>query len=425
VSPHIEQVLGFSPDEWMADPRLWVDRIHPDDRPDVIDETERCIAAGDPFKLEYRMLAREGRVVWLHDVASVVGRDEAGRSLRYQGLQLDITDRKQAEHAGRRNTAQLRRMDLYRRKLLASLTTTQEAEHRRIAEGLRDETMERLSELLTRLRAIAVSHPEVARLEGFSGFEEELSDVIGGMRDLVIELHPSILETEGLVAALRLHAQRWKTPEAPELVVSDRLTRQPSKQTRSVLYRIAQEALTNVRRHSHASRVTVTVEERDAGFFVRIEDDGEGFDAGRAPDPDHIGLISMRERAEIEGGWCLVQSVRGTGSTVEIWLPEAGSATIESGAWDRARSATPPAPGVEPSQAGPSEIDDLTPRELEVARLLAIGHTNVEISAILFLSVRTIEHHRSQVFRKLGVNSRAALVQKVSQRGPPRADPGD
>jgi PAS domain S-box-containing protein len=423
VSPHIEQVLGFRPDEWMADPRLWVDRIHPDDRPDVIDETERCVAAGDPFKLEYRMLARDGRVVWLHDVASVVGRDDARRSLRYQGLQLDITDRKQAEHAGRRNTAQLRRMDQYRRKLLASLATTQEAEHRRIAEGIRDETMERLSELLTRLRAMSVSHPEVGRLEGFSGFEEELSDVIGSLRDLVIELHPAILETEGLVAALRLHVERWKTPEAPELVVSDRLTRQPSKQTRSVLYRIAQEALTNVRRHSRALRVTVTVEERDAGFFVRIEDNGEGFDATRAPDPDHIGLISMRERAEIEGGWCRVQSVRGTGSIVEIWLPEAGSTRIETDTLDHARAASA-MPTVEESPAGGSEIGHLTPRELEVARLLAIGHTNVEIAAILYLSIRTIEHHRSQVFRKLGVHSRAALVQKLSQDAP-ASDPDD
>jgi signal transduction histidine kinase/DNA-binding CsgD family transcriptional regulator len=316
-------------------------------------------------------------------------------------------------------------MDQYRRKLLASLATTQEAEHRRIAEGIRDETMERLSELLARLRAITVSHPEVGRLEGFSGFEEELSDVIGGLRDLVIELHPAILETEGLVAALRLHVERWKTPEAPELVVSDRLTRQPSKQTRSVLYRIAQEALTNIRKHGRASRVTVTVEERDGGFFVRIEDDGVGFDAERAPGPDSIGLISMRERAEIEGGWCRVQSVRGTGSIVEIWLPEAGSAIIGSEPLDRALAATPSAPTAPSSPAGGSEIDDLTTRELEVARLLAIGHTNVEIAAILFLSVRTIEHHRSQVFRKLGVHSRAALVQKLSQNAPLASDPDD
>lgn len=317
-------------------------------------------------------------------------------------------------------------MAQYRRRLLTSLATMQDAEHRRIAEGIQDEAMQ-LSALLTRLRAITVSHPEIERLEGFSEFERELSHVIGGLRNVVVELHPAILETEGLVPALRLHVGRWKMQEAPELEIVDRLRRQPPKQTRSVLYRIAQEALTNIRRHSRASRVIVTLEERDEGFFLRIEDDGEGFDAERTPGPDHVGLISMRERAEIAGGWCQIQSVQGAGTIVEIWLPEAGSsATIESEELDEDSGVTiSHVPAVEVSPEGTIEIDDLTPRELEIARLLAIGHTNVEIAAILFLSVRTIEHHRSHVFRKLGVRSRAALVQKLNQRGPRASDQTD
>ena len=233
ISPQIEHVLGFHPDEWMANPRLWVDRIHPDDRPDVIDETERCVAAGDPFKLEYRMLARDGRVVWLHDVASVVTRDETGRSLRYHGVQLDITDRKRAERASRRSTERLRRLDQHHRELLARLVTTHDAEHRRLAEELRDETAQRLSLLHVQLQTIAESQPELHRIE------EELSGVIGDLGNFVFELDSAILETEGLGPALRLHVERW-TPTMPELDVADRLARQPSKPARSLLYRIAQ-----------------------------------------------------------------------------------------------------------------------------------------------------------------------------------------
>jgi PAS domain S-box-containing protein len=416
VSPQIENVLGFRPDEWMANPRLWVDRIHPDDRPDVIDETERCVTAGDPFKLEYRMLARDGRIVWLHDVASVVTRDETGRSLRYHGVQLDITDRKRAERAGRRSTERLRRLDQHHRQLLARLVTTHEAGHRRLAEEL-DETAHRLSLLQVQLRTIAESQPELRRIE------EELSGAIGDLGNLVFELHTASPETEGLAAALRLHVERWTSPTMPELDVVDRLGRQPSKPARALLYRIAQEALTNVRKHSRAGRVGISLEERDNGFLVRIEDNGVGFDTEGSPGPDQMGLVSMRERAAIAGGWCRVESAPGSGTQVEIWLPDLGSAATDETTTGATQDPGAGGPPVEPSSREANEIGNLTPRELEVGQLLALGHTNVEIAEILFLSVRTVEHHRSQVFRKLGVRSRAALVQKLSRRSPPTPEP--
>jgi PAS domain S-box-containing protein len=416
VSPQIENVLGFHPDEWMANPRLWVDRIHPDDRPDVIDETERCVTAGDPFKLEYRMLARDGRVVWLHDVASVVTRDETGRSLRYHGVQLDITDRKRAERAGRRTTERLRRLDQHHRQLLARLVITHEAGHRRLAEKL-DETAHRLSLIRVQLQTIAESQPELRRIE------DELSGTIGDLGNFVFELHSASPDTEGLGAALRLYVERWTSPTMPELDVADRLARQPSKPARSLLYRIAQEALTNVRKHSRAGRVSISLEERDSGFFVRIEDNGVGFDTEGSPRPDQMGLVSMRERAAIAGGWCRVQSASGSGTHVEIWLPDLGSAASDQ--TTTGRTSDPGAGGstVETSSTEAIQIGNLTPREVEVAQLLALGHTNVEIAEILFLSVRTVEHHRSQVFRKLAVRSRAALVQKLSRRPPHASEP--
>ena len=232
------------------------------------------------------MLAKGGRVVWLHDVASVLARDDTGQSYRYQGVQLDITDRKEAEDAQRRGAEELRRFEQQRRELLESLVTTQETERRRIADGIHDETIQSLFALQMRLSSIATRYPELEQLEDFPQLRQELLDAMAGLSNLTFELHPDILETEGLVPALRLHVERWRTPDAPELNVVDRLERRPSKETRSMMYRIAQEALTNVRKHSHASRITVSLEHRDRGFRVVIEDDGDGFDAERATRSD-------------------------------------------------------------------------------------------------------------------------------------------
>ena len=103
VSPQIEPVLGYDSSEWIATPHLWLDRLHPEDRDEVLDETVRSAEAGEGFKLEYRMIAKDGRVVWLYDVANVLTLDEAGHATRYAGVQFDITHRKHSEHAQRRN----------------------------------------------------------------------------------------------------------------------------------------------------------------------------------------------------------------------------------------------------------------------------------------------------------------------------------
>jgi len=98
---------------------------------------------------------------------------------------------------------------------------------------------------------------------------------------------------------------------------------EPPAETGIVLYRITQEALTNIRKHARASRVGVSLDQREGGYLIRIEDDGIGFDAGgRAESPDgHLGLTSMRERAEIAGGWFTIDSAPEEGTVVQFWIP--------------------------------------------------------------------------------------------------------
>jgi PAS domain S-box-containing protein len=93
VSPQIKELIGFSPEEYTADRDIWAKRLHPDDRDRVLAEVARSHATGGPFVSEYRMIARDGRVVWFHDSARII-RDSNGTPLFLQGVMYDITDQK-------------------------------------------------------------------------------------------------------------------------------------------------------------------------------------------------------------------------------------------------------------------------------------------------------------------------------------------
>ncbi|HLO15000.1 MAG TPA: ATP-binding protein, partial [Anaerolineales bacterium] len=108
VSPQIQTVLGYKPEEWLADPEFWQKRIHPEDRETVLKNVEQSDRASMSLDMEYRMLARDGHVVWFQD-QTVLVRDDKGQPLYWQGLKIDITKRKQAEDEIRKLNAELER----------------------------------------------------------------------------------------------------------------------------------------------------------------------------------------------------------------------------------------------------------------------------------------------------------------------------
>jgi diguanylate cyclase (GGDEF)-like protein/PAS domain S-box-containing protein len=99
MSPQVTTLLGYTPEEWIADPEMWPRLIHPDDRARALAENTRHNETGEPFRLEYRMFAKDGRVVWVHDEATMV-RDERGMPRYSHGVIMDISDRKRAEEQG-------------------------------------------------------------------------------------------------------------------------------------------------------------------------------------------------------------------------------------------------------------------------------------------------------------------------------------
>ncbi len=416
VSPQIEEVLGYRAEEWIADPRLWIERLYPDDRDEVLDQTTRSAEAGEPFTLEYRMLARNGRVVWLHDVASVLERDERRRATRYQGVQLDITARKEAEHAQRRSFEQLSDLHRIQRRLVARIVAAQENERRRIADAIHDDTLRAMFGVQQRLSTMERDLRHTRRDGGSRLVSKDVAEVIRRLRRLAFDLHPPDLLSGELIDALRGYIERWSSEPGAIRYELEADIAPPPTQIGSLAYRIAQEALTNVRNHSTATRASVNISDNEGGVLVRISDNGIGFEVASVLSSagEHFGLASMRERAEAVGGWCRIESSPAAGTLVEFWLPltdvrePAGPASaVESDA-----RATDPTVAREAAAEGwtTGHLVDLTPREIEIAELLARGHTNKEIAAILHVSIRTVEHHRTSVFRKAGVHSRAGLI---------------
>jgi signal transduction histidine kinase len=198
-----------------------------------------------------------------------------------------------------------------------------EEERRRIAGDIHDDPVQKLVALKMRLELIGKAHPE---LEAVPDAVDAVLGSIYSLRHLLFDLRPPVLDEQGLGPALRSFLEnsqatfRWK--------VEDELTIQPPAQTRLILYRIAQEALTNARKHSEADRVRVRLYPSEGGVMMEISDDGIGFqplDAVVAA-PGHMGLAAIRERAEMAGGRSELHSLPGQGTTLDVWIPMSDTA---------------------------------------------------------------------------------------------------
>lgn len=218
----------------------------------------------------------------------------------------------------------LRSVDRQRRDLLAHLVSSQEEERVRIASDIHDDSIQLMTAVGMRLEILKrrLSLPEEA--ESMAELGETVQAAIGRLRHLIFELHPRTLDEEGLVPALRLYLDRVQEEAGIEYALANRFAEEPEEQIRITLYRIAQEAIANVRKHASASRIALLLKPHEDGFLVRVEDDGRGFEPVEGGStPLHVGLSSMRERAELAGGWWRIESAPGEGTTVEFWVPAA------------------------------------------------------------------------------------------------------
>jgi signal transduction histidine kinase len=244
-------------------------------------------------------------------------RDRGGRETGRVLMLRDVTER---HHDHQR----LVRLDEQRRWLLGRLVTSQNHDRRQLAISLRS-VVPKLGTASFDLDRLRTDLDRPDQVELIDGLGATITDSLGRLRQLAFELHPPPLERVGLAAALHQYARSVGELAGFRVHVEDHLTRTLPVELQEIAYRVAQEALANVRAHAHAQRVTIWLEDADDhGLRLRLSDDGAGFlpGIGRAqPDPDHLGLVSMREQAAMTGGWCRVSSAPGMGTTVELWLP--------------------------------------------------------------------------------------------------------
>jgi signal transduction histidine kinase len=242
---------------------------------------------------------------------------ELQRQLEAHNADLEATV---AERTGELRTAiaHLEEVDAQRRRLLDHVVRVGEEERQRIAGDIHDDPVQKLVALKMRLELLGKAHPE---LQGIPEARDSVLVAIRSLRHLLFDLRPPVLDEQGLGPALRSFLEnaeatfRW--------VVQDDLVEQPSPQTRLILYRIAQEALTNVRKHASAEHVRLRISESEGGVAMEIVDDGVGFQPheGAVAAPGHMGLAAMRERAEMAGGRCELHSLPGQGTTLDVWMP--------------------------------------------------------------------------------------------------------
>ena len=304
VSPQIEATLGFSQSEWLEDPVRWYRQIHPDDKMRWSVEAAEMFLSGKPLRSSYRVIARDGRVLWFQCEAKMIRRDD-GRPWFIHGVGFDITERKSLEEAI---------LDISAR------------EQQRIAQDLHDGLGQHLTGIafMSKVLEEKLSDQSLPEAAEAAKIVKMVNQAIDNTRQLARGLHPVTAEPLGLVSALR----KWASEV--EQLFHIRCSFQCEKafpihdvNLATHLYRIAQEAVNNAIRHGKSRNITIRLAGRNGTGTLTIQDDGEGFTHKQASQPG-VGLSIMNYRADMVGGSLKVQPNEGRGITVTCMFPIRG-----------------------------------------------------------------------------------------------------
>jgi len=359
-NPGVERLLGYQESEWVG--RHISIIFTPEDLAEGALDWELKTALEEGRAEDQRWLVRrDGSRFWANGLLMLL-RDGAGEPRGFAKILRDDTARKRAEDELRQahdelerrveeRTSELQEMagllleevkerragDAQIRELLRRLIDTQEVERKRVARDLHDNLGQLLTGLQLNLESLKAKCGERAELCEEVGRTQEIVRRLDSEVDFIVwELRPAALDVVGLPAALENFAREWSEHYGVEAEYHtaglDGVRLAPAVEIN--LYRIMQEALNNVYKHAGASRAGVLLERRDGYVVMIVEDDGKGFEPGRAADGEKgMGLVSMRERAEQVGGALEVESAPGDGTTVYVRVPAGGGEAGVGVAW--------------------------------------------------------------------------------------------
>jgi len=319
-SPSCERITQYAADAFLADPDLLLRIIHSDDLPGFVIHQNTIEPGPSLGELEFRIIRPDGSFRWLSHTCLPVF-DESGRTGGRRGSNRDITERKRDAESLRESESRLRRLS-------SQIMTAQETERRRISRELHDDLGGALAVLKLRMNLVAKKlspAPADIREEGRQ-IMELIDQIIDNVARISRDLSPSILEDLGLVPGLRRLIENFGKIHKIE-VASDLagLDAPLSKDAQFMLYRILQEALTNIGKHSRAKNASVAVRQENGRLLVTVGDDGQGFDAGakdmKSAAEKGMGLATMKERAHMLGGTLEISSEAGLGTRVILVIP--------------------------------------------------------------------------------------------------------
>jgi len=319
-SPAAERTLGLPVAEMMG--RRLSDLVHPDEAPAVVAALDRLsVEAGSTVNLDHRRRAADGQWRHMESVATNLSQDPLVGGLVLNSR--DVSERKRTER-------QLQVLQSERTRLLDRTVQATEQERRRLALELHDGPVQHLSALALKLERAELALGTVAAGAGpgvlVEAVRTRLQDEVQGLRRIMSELRPPALDERGLEAALQEHLNAVQARSGLLCTVESSIGGRLDSTQETVLYRVAQEALTNVAKHARAGHAWVTLQPVDGDVELQIRDDGVGFDPADVADlsrDGHFGLIGMRERVEMAGGRWDLASTPGVGTVVRAVFPNA------------------------------------------------------------------------------------------------------
>jgi PAS domain S-box-containing protein len=294
----------------------WVSNVHPDDRARAVDVYASAFDRRADFAIEYRLRRHDGEYRWIAGRA-VPRLDVQGAFAGYIGSGIDITERKLNE--------------TWRQAFSGRLIDAQEQERARIARELHDDFGQRLLLLQLGIEQLGQDLPELSlaarqQLHDLVGMATEIATEIHGLSH---QLHPSTLEVLGPVAALKsLCASFEEQHQLRVRFVHRNVPDQIAKDVGLSLFRVAQEALRNVVKHSGVDEATIVLSGLGDQLELHVSDAGAGFEPTAMRGHAGIGLVSMRERLRPFGGLLQIESAPSRGTRIDVRVPARGSSSI-------------------------------------------------------------------------------------------------
>jgi PAS domain S-box-containing protein len=298
VNEQFVQISKYTKDELIGhDHRILNSGYHSEE---FFKDMWRTIGTGEVWKGEIRNRAKDGSYYWV-DTTIVPFLNDKGKPYQYLAIRHEITERKRVEQE--------------LQKMMTSIIDVQEEERKRLSRNLHDGIGQNLySHLITINRLLSeLEHPLLHQMQ------KEATQLIEEIRDISWELRPSVLDDLGLVPAIRSFLSRFSENYGIDVYFECVLNRRLEISIELTIYRIIQEALTNIRKYADVSNATVTVRELDQTVRVMIEDKGIGFEM--MTQTRGVGLFSMDERARAVGGELTIISSLGEGTKIILEVP--------------------------------------------------------------------------------------------------------